>query len=149
MTDSKLYRSPDNRVIAGVAAGLAEYFRIDVALIRLLWIIAVFWGGGGLLAYLIAWIVIPERKVKPIDPAPDVKSTEDSPGTQEKTASGDSAAVGAAHDFNGLSGVGLLLIGFGFFLLFKNCFPWHWLKYIWPAFLIVLGVWLLVKHKKV
>jgi phage shock protein PspC (stress-responsive transcriptional regulator) len=43
-----------------VAAGLAEYFDIDPTLVRLIWVIAFFVFGTGFLAYLIAWIVIPE-----------------------------------------------------------------------------------------
>jgi phage shock protein C len=148
MANSQLYRSPDNRMIAGVAAGLAEYFKIDVSLIRLLWIIAVFWGGSGLLAYLIAWIVIPERKNNHANPASETQHTENSPEIQEKTAADNSAAVGAVPENKDLPWVGLLLIGLGFFLLFKSIFPGHWLQYSWSLFLIVCGIWLLVKDKR-
>jgi phage shock protein PspC (stress-responsive transcriptional regulator) len=57
----RLYRSKKNRVIAGVCGGIGEYFNIDPTLIRLLWILFVFAGGSGILAYIIAWIIIPER----------------------------------------------------------------------------------------
>ncbi len=55
----KLYRSSSNKKIAGVCGGLAEYFDIDVTIIRLIWIITIFFAGGGLLAYLIAALIIP------------------------------------------------------------------------------------------
>ena len=55
----KLYRSKKNRMIAGVCGGIGEYFNIDPTIIRLLWVILVFCGGIGILAYLVAWIVIP------------------------------------------------------------------------------------------
>lgn len=58
----KLYRSRKQRMIAGVAGGLAEYFNVDVSIIRLLWVLAIFAVGGGLLAYIIAWIIIPEER---------------------------------------------------------------------------------------
>ncbi|NLL20761.1 MAG: PspC domain-containing protein, partial [Firmicutes bacterium] len=58
---NRIYRSQKYRVIAGVAGGLAEYFNVDVVLVRLLWVISIFAGGGGVLAYIIAWIVIPEE----------------------------------------------------------------------------------------
>ncbi|HBG16517.1 MAG TPA: PspC domain-containing protein, partial [Firmicutes bacterium] len=61
MSRGRLYRSDQERMIAGVAGGLAEYFDIDVVLVRLLWVLAFFFGGG-IFAYLIAWIVIPKRK---------------------------------------------------------------------------------------
>lgn len=57
----RLYKSRDERMIAGVCGGIAEYFKVDPTLIRLAWIIFVFMGGSGILAYLIAWIVIPEK----------------------------------------------------------------------------------------
>ena len=57
----RLYRSKKNRVIAGVCGGLGEYFNIDPVFIRLLWVLLVFAMGTGILAYLIAWLVIPSR----------------------------------------------------------------------------------------
>ncbi len=52
-----------NRIIAGVCAGIGEYLSIDVTVIRLLWILFTFLSmGAGILAYIIAWIIIPEEK---------------------------------------------------------------------------------------
>ena len=56
----RLYRSKENRVIAGVCGGIAEYFDKDPTLIRFLWILFVFMGAG-ILAYIVAWIMIPEN----------------------------------------------------------------------------------------
>ena len=58
----RLYRSKKNKIIAGVCAGIGEYFEVDPVLIRLLWVIFVLMGGSGILAYIIAWIIIPEEK---------------------------------------------------------------------------------------
>ncbi|WP_434512393.1 PspC domain-containing protein [Desulfitobacterium sp. AusDCA] len=55
----RLYRSGRDKMLGGVCSGLGEYFNIDPTLIRLAVIIAVFGAGAGLLAYLIAWVVIP------------------------------------------------------------------------------------------
>jgi len=57
-----LYRSKKNRIIAGVCGGLGEYFNINPVIIRLLWLLFVFYGGSGILAYIIAWIIIPEER---------------------------------------------------------------------------------------
>lgn len=51
--------SPD-RKIAGVCAGFAEYFDVDVTIVRVVWLIVALCGGGGVLAYIIAWIIMPE-----------------------------------------------------------------------------------------
>jgi phage shock protein C len=58
----RLYRSKKDRMIGGVCGGIAEYFKIDPTIIRILAIIIALTYGTGLLAYLIAWIIIPERK---------------------------------------------------------------------------------------
>jgi phage shock protein C len=60
LNPKKLYRSRTERKLAGVCGGFGEYFGVDPVLIRLLWIFFTLAGGGGLLAYIIAWLVVPE-----------------------------------------------------------------------------------------
>ena len=63
MTKTKrIYRSKKNRIIGGVCGGIAEYVNTDPTLIRLLWVFATLLWGAGLFAYIIAWIIIPEKK---------------------------------------------------------------------------------------
>ncbi len=57
----RLHRSNENKVIAGVCGGIAEYFDMDPTLIRLAWILFCALGGSGVLAYIIAAIIIPEK----------------------------------------------------------------------------------------
>lgn len=57
----KLYRSRDNRMIAGVCGGLGRYFEIDPTIIRLIVVLLFFFNFTTLFLYLIAWIVIPEE----------------------------------------------------------------------------------------
>ena len=57
----KLYRNVNDRKIAGVCSGIGEYFDVDPVLIRLIWIVFAFAAGGGIVAYFIAWLIIPER----------------------------------------------------------------------------------------
>jgi phage shock protein PspC (stress-responsive transcriptional regulator) len=61
MVTKKLYRIREGKMIAGVCNGLADYFDIDPTIIRLAWLVLLFIAGSGLLAYLIAWIIVPER----------------------------------------------------------------------------------------
>jgi phage shock protein C len=58
----KLYRSKKERMIGGVCGGFAEYLETDPTLIRLAWVAACFLWGLGLLLYLVAWIIVPEKK---------------------------------------------------------------------------------------
>jgi phage shock protein C len=57
----KFYRSKRDRVIAGVCGGMAEYFDIDPIIVRLIALSLVLSAGGGIIAYLIAWIAVPKE----------------------------------------------------------------------------------------
>ena len=57
----RLVRRREDRKIAGVCAGFAEYFDLDVTIIRVAWATCVVCGGVGALAYVVCWIVIPEE----------------------------------------------------------------------------------------
>ena len=59
--EKKLYKSETNKMLAGVCGGIAEYFNIDATLVRLGWVVFSLLGGSGLLAYIIAAIIMPER----------------------------------------------------------------------------------------
>jgi len=69
MTDTNgnkvLVRSRDDRMLAGVCAGLADYFGVDVTLVRVIWaVVSVLTSGLGVLAYLAAWAIIPDEGQK-------------------------------------------------------------------------------------
>ncbi len=57
----KLTKSSSNRMICGVCAGVGEYLNIDPTVIRLLWVIFCIAGGAGVIAYIIAAIIMPEQ----------------------------------------------------------------------------------------
>jgi phage shock protein C len=57
----KLYRSKTKRQLAGVCGGLAEYFNLDVTLIRVLFVLLAVLGGSGLVIYVAMWIIVPKQ----------------------------------------------------------------------------------------
>ncbi len=60
-----LVRSEKGRMLAGVCAGFADYFSLDVTLIRVIWaVVSLITGGAGVLAYLAAWVIIPAEGEK-------------------------------------------------------------------------------------
>jgi phage shock protein C len=65
----RLVRPRVGRKIAGVCLGFAEYFDIDVTLVRLIWLITVIMSGVGLIPYVIGWIVMPEEPLLLTAPA--------------------------------------------------------------------------------
>lgn len=58
----RLYKSKNDKKLCGVCAGIAEYFEIDPTIVRLAWVAFVILGGSGILAYIIAALVIPNEK---------------------------------------------------------------------------------------
>lgn len=58
----KMYRDPERKVIAGVASGVGAFFGMDLAIVRILFVLLAFFGGLGLLVYIIMWIALPEAK---------------------------------------------------------------------------------------
>ena len=64
--NKKLYRNTSNKMIAGVCSGLAEYINIDPTIVRLIWALIAL-SGAGLLAYLVAALIIPEKPSDIID----------------------------------------------------------------------------------
>jgi phage shock protein PspC (stress-responsive transcriptional regulator) len=58
----RLYRSKTDRVLGGVCGGIAEYLGVDPVVVRLIWVIASLFWGVGILAYLLAWLIIPVKK---------------------------------------------------------------------------------------
>lgn len=59
MNGKRLYRSESSRMLCGVCAGIAEYFNLDPTLIRLAWALFCILGSSGVLAYILAAIIIP------------------------------------------------------------------------------------------
>ena len=61
--NKRLYRSDENRMLAGVCGGIAEYFNLDPTVVRLAWVAFCALGGSGILAYILAAIIIPDASV--------------------------------------------------------------------------------------
>jgi len=119
--EKKLYRSRTNSMIGGVCGGLGEYLNVDPTIMRLVAVLLVFANGIGLLAYIIAWIIIPRN-----------------PGIEAEVV------VIERSQLNRLL-PGLALIVLGLVFLLDNLIPWFRFRYLWPLILIVLGIVILVK----
>jgi len=91
----KLYRSRDDRMIAGVCGGLADYFNVDSSLVRLAVLFIFLFQGVGLIAYIIAWLVMSEEPVKNEYRMPDDYYIEDE--KRQKSRSQQQENSGAAN----------------------------------------------------
>jgi phage shock protein PspC (stress-responsive transcriptional regulator) len=62
--DKKLVRSRNNRELAGVAGGLAEFFGVDVTIVRILFVLATVLGGPGVILYIVLALIMPEEGIE-------------------------------------------------------------------------------------
>jgi phage shock protein C len=125
---ARLYRSRSDRMIAGIAGGVAQYLGVDPVLVRLAFVALVLAGGAGVLAYLIGWVIIPEEPAGAEGtPAPVA-----TPRPEARTGGPGARIV-----------VGALLIGIGGLLLLEWAFP-SLDDVFWPLLLIIGGAGLLV-----
>jgi len=152
----KLYRSTTDKMLGGVAGGLAEYFDIDSTLVRVLFIVVVFLGGGGIIAYIILWIVVPQKPYEIPKNAfnqspPDSGSGSGNSSTENKSDSfsvaNGSVAGSMTHSNNKQLWIAIVLIVIGGLLLLDNLFPRFNFDYYWPVILIGIGMGLLLKSK--
>jgi phage shock protein C len=146
----KLYRSRSQIMLGGVCGGLAEYFDVDVTIVRLLWVVAFFAGGAGFLAYLVAWVIIPQP---PYGQDPE-KKTEFLKGNHEEAESVCDAGHPEdlhheAYEEKSLQEknrlIGLILVILGVYILAGRFFPRYLLMQYWPVVLIIAGVFFLVR----
>ncbi|MDI6871260.1 MAG: PspC domain-containing protein [Bacillota bacterium] len=141
--DKRLYRSRDDRVIAGVCGGLAEYLKIDANLVRLVWALFSFPGAIGLPLYILAWILVPEAPGRWVQWHPAGDET----GEAASAAQPGQAMAPASGEQRGRWAGAILLILGALFLL-ENLLPWFHLGRLWPVALIVVGVALLVRGRR-
>lgn len=62
--DKKLYRSKKDRKLGGVCGGIAEWLNVDSTIIRIAFIFSAVWGGAGIIAYLLIYLIMPENEVE-------------------------------------------------------------------------------------
>jgi phage shock protein C len=152
MQGKKLYRSRQDRVIAGVAGGLAEYFEIDSTLVRIIILILAIWGGFGILLYIIGAIVIPEAPNK----NSELKGKEDNPKKDSKeqivesrVGSDRKESVKDGLDFKKMSGeqiFGTIILALGVIFLLEAFIPGFSFSKLWPLVLVGIGLWLIASR---
>lgn len=128
----RLYKSRRERMIDGVCGGIAEYFDVDVTIVRILWVLVTLLGGSGFILYIIAMIIMPVN--------PD-------------HIGGAQPAVNGTKHTDRKRFWGVLLILVGALILFTNlglfaAFRWWHVSWdvVFPVALIIIGAWLMYVH---
>ncbi|MFH1373962.1 MAG: PspC domain-containing protein [bacterium] len=119
----RLYRSTTSKIIGGVCGGLGEYFDVDPVLVRVITVLLFLATGFGILAYIIAWIIIPMR---PPEVAPVPIDREYTPWNKYLP--------------------GIILMAIGVILLVRE--NWFWFNWdeFWPVILVVVGLLLIFRR---
>jgi phage shock protein C len=136
----RLYRSEKNRMIAGVAGGLGEYFDIDPVIVRLIFVLVAIYGGSGVLIYVILWLVIPSQS--------DTKSSTEKnveKGAKEIQDKAEDMAKSIKKNGNNKIFLGIFMIVIGLMLFLGNFGFVHIFNMwkLWPLVIIAIGISLL------
>ncbi len=144
-TTTKLVRNSQDKVFGGVASGLADFFQIDVTIVRIIFVLLTIFGGGGLIIYFVLWLIIPTKKN-----AGKISENTIREGADEMKQT----AEKYTEDFrrkdrrsNSRSIFGLILLAVGLIILFDNFgFVRFFNIYkLWPLILIFLSFMILTK----
>lgn len=156
--EKKLQRNEQDKMLAGVCSGLADYFDVDVTWIRIAFVVATLAGFSGILAYIILWIAVPARPFIPGKPytgssryTADYRVRPESAApTATQTETGEPVLL-PKKSGNGRMIAGLLLVAFGaYFLLDEfNVIP-YWFDFdkLWPLIFIIPGLLIISKNGK-
>ena len=133
MANNRFYRDSKNKVLGGVCSGLANYFNLDVALLRVLFVVALLFASFGFWLYIILWAVIP------IDGQQTETELRSEPVSEVVPAA-------ATKSTSLIAGIAVMLIGVIF--LINNFIPISWVWKLWPLILVAIGVVMIVNASK-
>src|SRR5215203_6700825 len=129
----RLYRSRDDRMLLGVAGGMARFFDLDASIVRIVWALLVLAGGAGLLLYIVAAIVIPEAPVGVEPPSAERGVTRAAGDGEPGTAPSSTGSTGPAWGYcagvdrrqrgGGAVLLGLVLVAVGGWFLLQRFLP--------------------------
>lgn len=151
----RLYRSRKDTFLSGVCGGIADYFNFDVSLVRIGWVIATLATGGlGLIAYIIAAVVVPMEPLGGVeDMAADNYNTERPAEGEPKSAqyTGTTGYQTGPDAWRRDSGStrkygGLFLILLGVFFILRRFIPSIDFGMLWAVCLVLVGIGLMTKR---
>jgi phage shock protein C len=137
----KLYRDEYNKMIGGVCKGLADYFDIDVSLVRALFLLALILKGGGVIIYIVLLIVLPKKQAGFGQPYVDYTVPPQSNTADPFTYQ---APVRKKSNFSRIAGVVLIALGSILILDEYHIIPDWDFHHLWPVPMILIGLAIIV-----
>ena len=144
----RLTRDPGRAVLGGVAAGFADHFDLDPVLVRLGFVLLAIANGFGLIAYLVCWVIMPQREREggeavPPEPNAGERIVDGVRRAGEKVVDGLRGSNGDERRGGLVAGAILIVIGLVFLV---DRLPWlhwpHWARFtgLWPLILVGIGI---------
>ena len=146
MENRKLRRNPMNRVIGGVCSGLADFLGVDVALMRIAFVIAFLFASFGFWLYIILWIVLPENGQQSFGQSQGQSQSQSQGQSQSPQSESVSVSKSESKVKSIFAGAFIILIGLLF--LVNNFIPINWVWKLWPLILVAIGVVMIVTARK-
>jgi len=143
----KIFRSSKNRILGGVAGGIGEYFNIDPVLVRILFVLLGLSGGGGVILYLVLWLIIPNRPSGSSDGQKNLEKNAQEIKTQVQKYAQEGQKITQKKEARVWFGLGSIVLGVYFVLLNFGVLPRLYdFSRLWPLTLVILGLALLFRH---
>ncbi len=164
MTPKRIRKSSSDKMLFGVAGGLAEYFSVDPVLVRLAFVLSIFAGGVGLIAYIVLAIIMPKQESSAAHPSDVVKENlqsigqeaaeaahrvEDAvrgtPSTSENLETPETS-IGQAEKTRNHAALGVVLVILGVIFLLANLGALWWFRWgtFWPVLFILAGLAIII-----
>lgn len=147
-TSKTLTRSRYDKILGGVAGGLAQYLEMDSAIVRFLFILVTLVFGSGIWVYLILWIILPYEPIRPLwntgtGPGSDTQAGQ---ASAEMSQPVNQPPIKMRKDSNLV--IGGILIILGVLFLLGELIPYFDFGKLWPVILIIVGGVLLYNYYK-
>lgn len=154
----RLYRSSDQRMIAGVCGGFGEYFGLDPTIVRVIFVLVTIATGlvPGIVAYGVLWLIIPDeesvdrsvRESMRANVEEMAKSARDLGSGVQATFSGEKRPVTLSAERISIVGAALIIIGLLFLLGSLDFLDWLRWGRLWPLVIIGIGLFLLLRRRQ-
>ena len=150
----KLFRSESDRIVGGVAGGMARYLNLDPLLLRIVFVVMAMINGIGLAIYLLLWLIVPVEQASFESQEEILRQNADEIRkrglelSEEAQRAIETKWGTGAGPGKGLLAVGAVLVGAGLLFLLSNIGLLWWVGKLWPFVLIALGAVLLLNSLK-
>jgi len=145
----RLYRSPSDKIIAGVAGGLGNYFGVDSTVIRLLFVLLTIFGGSGIFIYIVLWVLVPlEGSKESVGSQETVKQNVKEVEERVAAVASEMSTPAGQSRASVWFGLVILLLGLSFLLSNFGILSLRFVWNLWPLILIFIGISILLNHER-